>query len=192
MRNIKINTMRMFSLIAAVLSLGLVMAVSPLAASAAEIAENAAVTIAEEIGEDNAENAEDAPETISGEDTADNAEDAPETISGEDSAEDTDDSPVTVSSSGFSLIQPIHAHAEEGGAGGGGGSADSSFKTVIEFFVKWIGRIGGVVAFVGAVMFALAIKNNDAEAKQSALLTMIAGFVAAAVAAASNMFNMFA
>lgn len=188
MRNIKTNTMRMFSLIAAVLSLGLVMAVSPLAASAAEIAENAAVTIAEEIGEDNAENAEDAPETISGEDTADNAEDAPETISGED----TDDSPVTVSSSGFSLIQPIHAHAEEGGAGGGGGSADSSFKTVIEFFVKWIGRIGGVVAFVGAVMFALAIKNNDAEAKQSALLTMIAGFVAAAVAAASNMFNMFA
>ena len=192
MRNIKTNTMRMFSLIAAVLSLGLVMAVSPLAASAAEIAENAAVTIAEEIGEDNAENAEDAPETISGEDTADNAEDAPEIISGEDSAEDTDDSPVTVSSSGFSLIQPIHAHAEEGGAGGGGGSADSSFKTVIEFFVKWIGRIGGVVAFVGAVMFALAIKNNDAEAKQSALLTMIAGFVAAAVAAASNMFNMFA
>ena len=176
MRNIKTNTMRMFSLIAAVLSLGLVMAVSPLAASAAEIAENAAVTIAEEIGED----------------TAENAEDAPETISGEDSAEDTDDSPVTVSSSGFSLIQPIHAHAEEGGAGGGGGSADSSFKTVIEFFVKWIGRIGGVVAFVGAVMFALAIKNNDAEAKQSALLTMIAGFVAAAVAAASNMFNMFA
>jgi hypothetical protein len=192
MRNIKTNTMRMFSLIAAVLSLGLVMAVSPMAASATEIAENAAVTIAEEIGEDTAENAEDAPETISGEDTADNAEDAPETISGEDSAEDTDDSPVTVSSSGFSLIQPIHAHAEEGGAGGGGGSADSSFKTVIEFFVKWIGRIGGVVAFVGAVMFALAIKNNDAEAKQSALLTMIAGFVAAAVAAASNMFNMFA
>ena len=175
MRNIKTNTMRMFSLIAAVLSLGLVMAVSPLAASAAEIAENAAVTIAEEIGEDNAENAEDAPETISG----------------EDSVEDTDDSPVTVSSSGFSLIQPIHAHAEEGSAGGGS-SADSSFKTVIEFFVKWIGRIGGVVAFVDAVMFALAIKNNDAEAKQSALLTMIAGFVAAAVAAASNMFNMFA
>ena len=173
MRSVKTNAMRMFSLIAAVLSLGLVMAVSPMAASAAEIAENAAVTIAEEIGEDNAENAEDAPETISGEDTADNAEDAPETISGEDSAEDTDDSPVTVSSSGFSLIQPIHAHAEEGGAGGGGGSADSSFKTVIEFFVKWIGRIGGVVAFVGAVMFALAIKNNDAEAKQSALLTMI-------------------
>ena len=176
MKNVKTNTMRMFSLSAAVLSLGLVMAVSPLAASAAEIAENAAVTIAEEIGEN----------------TAENAEDAPETGSGEDSSEDTDDSPVTVSSSGFSLIQPIHAHAEEGGAGGGGGSADSSFKTVIEFFVKWIGRIGGVVAFVGAVMFALAIKNNDAEAKQSALLTMIAGFVAAAVAAASNMFNMFA
>ncbi len=163
MRNIKTNTMRMFSLIAAVLSLGLVMAVSPMAASAAEIAENAAVTIAEDA--------------------------ADVTVSGEEISEDTDDSPVTVSSSDFCLIQPIHAHAEEGAASGG--SADSSFTTVINFFVKWIGRIGGVVAFVGAVMFALAIKNNDAEAKQSALLTMIAGFVAAAVAAASSMFNMF-
>ena len=47
------------------------------------------------------------------------------------------------------------------------------------------------MAFVGAVMFALAIKNNEAEQKQSALLTMIAGFVAAAVAGASSMFNMF-
>ena len=163
MRNIKTSTMRMFSLIAAVLSLGLVMAVSPMAAFAAEIAENAAVTIAEDA--------------------------ADVTVSGEEISEDTDDSPVTISSSDFCLIQPIHAHAEEGAASGG--SADSSFTTVINFFVKWIGRIGGVVAFVGAVMFALAIKNNDAEAKQSALLTMIAGFVAAAVAAASSMFNMF-
>ena len=175
MRNVKTNTMRMFSLIAAVLTLGLVMAFSPVAASAAEITDSASVTIAEEVAEDTAEITEDTPETDSGEEVPGESEDAS----------------VTVSSWSFELIQPIHAHAAEGGTGGAS-SADSSFKTVIEFFVKWIGRIGGVVAFVGAVMFALAIKNNDAEAKQSALLTMIAGFVAAAVAATSNMFNMFA
>jgi hypothetical protein len=110
-------------------------------------------------------------------------------ITAETCTDDSDENHV-MTSADFELIPSIHAHAaEEGGAAGG--SADSSFTTVINFFVKWIGRIGGVVAFVGAVMFALAIKNNDAEQKQSALLTMIAGFVAAAVAGASSMFNMF-
>ena len=108
------------------------------------------------------------------------------TITAEMTTDDSDENHV-ITSADFELIPSIHAHAAEGG----GGSADSSFTTVINFFVKWIGRIGGVVAFVGAVMFALAIKNNDAEQKQSALLTMIAGFVAAAVAGASSMFNMF-
>ena len=111
------------------------------------------------------------------------------TITAETCTDDSDENHV-MTSADFELIPSIHAHAaEEDGAAGG--SADSSFTTVINFFVKWIGRIGGVVAFVGAVMFALAIKNNDAEQKQSALLTMIAGFVAAAVAGASSMFNMF-
>ena len=112
------------------------------------------------------------------------------TITAETCTDDSDENHV-MTSADFELIPSIHAHAAEGGGAASGGSADSSFTTVINFFVKWIGRIGGVVAFVGAVMFALAIKNNDAEQKQSALLTMIAGFVAAAVAGASSMFNMF-
>jgi hypothetical protein len=41
-------------------------------------------------------------------------------------------------------------------------------------------------------MFGLAIKNNDAEQKQSGLLTMVAGFVVAAVCGAADMFNLFA
>ena len=48
-----------------------------------------------------------------------------------------------------------------------------------------------MVAFVGAIMFALAIKNNDAEQKQAGLITMIAGFIVAALCAASNMFDLF-
>lgn len=100
---------------------------------------------------------------------------------------------------GLVMAVPLSASAAElpsipsvvmaGGAATG--SADSSFSQVITFFVTWIGRIGGVIAFVGAIMFALSIKNNDADAKQQALLTMIAGFVAVAVTGISSVFNMF-
>lgn len=92
----------------------------------------------------------------------------------------------------MSMAMPITAFAT-GGAGGTGGATgtDSAWQQVINFFITWIGRIGGVVAFVGAVMFALAIKNNDAEAKQSALLTMIAGFVCIGVKGISSVFGMF-
>ena len=69
-------------------------------------------------------------------------------------------------------------------AAGAGGGSEAAYKSTIEFFITWIRRIGMMVAFVGAIMFALAIKNNESDSKQNALLTMIAGFVAAAVAAA--------
>ena len=70
-------------------------------------------------------------------------------------------------------------------------TAESTYKTVIEFFITWLTRIGMLVGLVGAIMFALAIKSNDAEQKQAGLLTMVAGFVVAAVCGAANMFNLF-
>ncbi len=79
----------------------------------------------------------------------------------------------------------------DGGDGSGAKSSDQTFEDVIGFFVKWIRRIGMVIAFVGAIIFAFAIKNNDAEQKQAGLLTMIAGFVAAAICQAVDMFDMF-
>lgn len=78
---------------------------------------------------------------------------------------------------------------------GGGATLDSQtdgddqFKSVLTFFVKWIKRVGLLVAFVGGVMFALAIKNNDAEQKQAGLLTLVAGFVVAALCGAVDMFG---
>lgn len=81
----------------------------------------------------------------------------------------------------------VVAFAADGASGGG---SDAAWQNTISFFVKWITRVGMVVAFVGAVMFGLAIKNNDAEQKQQGLLTMIAGFVVAALCAASSMFGM--
>ena len=78
-----------------------------------------------------------------------------------------------------------------GSSGSGSSDADSSYKSVVEFFITWIRRIGALIAFVGAIMFALAIKNNDAEQKQNGLLTMVAGFVVVAVCTAINMFDLF-
>lgn len=68
---------------------------------------------------------------------------------------------------------------------------DDQFESVIKFFVKWIKRVGLLVAFVGGVMFALAIKNNDAEQKQAGLLTLVAGFVVSALCQAVDMFGIF-
>ncbi len=58
------------------------------------------------------------------------------------------------------------------------------FNEVVNFFATWIGRIGLVVGFIGAVQFGLAIKNDDADAKTRGLMTMAAGFVVFGVTAA--------
>lgn len=64
-----------------------------------------------------------------------------------------------------------------------------SFNKIITFFADWIGRIGLVVAFVGGIMFALAIKNDDAEAKTRGLMTLASGFVVFALTLSLDMFG---
>ena len=71
-------------------------------------------------------------------------------------------------------------------------SAVTAFNQVIGFFATWIGRIGLVVAFVGGVMFALAIKNDDAEAKTRGLMTLASGFVVFALTLSLNLFGITA
>ncbi len=98
--------------------------------------------------------------------------------------------------------QVPQAAAQQGGAALGNGnadydsssgntSADAAFRATVSVFITWIRRIGALVGFVGAIMFALAIKNNDAEQKQAGLLTMVAGFVVWAICQASSLFNIF-
>lgn len=101
---------------------------------------------------------------------------------------------LTNTSSDFEIVQL-------GAAGGGAGSSgtaldgntegDSQFQSVVNFFVKWLKRIGLLVAFVGGFMFCLAIKKNDADLKQDGLMTLVAGFAAAALCQAIDMFNIF-
>jgi len=86
----------------------------------------------------------------------------------------------------MNMVTAIYAFAATTEAGGAG---EEQFNSVIKFFATWIGRIGLVVGFIGAVMFGLAIKNDDADAKTRGLMTMASGFVVYAVTLALDMFG---
>lgn len=55
----------------------------------------------------------------------------------------------------------------------------------ITFFTTWIARVGGLVAFIGAIKFALSVKADDARDQLNAVLTMVSGFMI--MAAVNNM-----
>ncbi len=88
------------------------------------------------------------------------------------------------------LMSTVTAFADDT-SGGGGEIVDgnAAFNSVIGFFADWIGKIGLVVAFVGGIMFALAIKNDDAEAKTRGLMTLASGFVVFALTLSLNLFG---
>ncbi len=93
------------------------------------------------------------------------------------------------------LMTSASAFAAAPGGGTSGAAAvdgEAAFNEVIGFFATWIGRIGLVVAFVGGVMFALAIKNDDAEAKTRGLMTLASGFVVFALTLSLNLFGITA
>ena len=50
-------------------------------------------------------------------------------------------------------------------------------QTGLIFFGTWISRIGGLVAFIGAIKFALSMKSDDTREQIPALLTMVSGFM---------------
>lgn len=66
---------------------------------------------------------------------------------------------------------------------------DAMFDNVVGFFANWIGRIGLVVGFVGAIMFGLAIRSEDSDQKTRGLMTMASGFVVYAITRMLNLFG---
>lgn len=62
-------------------------------------------------------------------------------------------------------------------------------KGGIEFFSLWIARIGGIIAFIGAIKFALSIKDDNAKEQLLAVLIMVSGFMIKAAVSDLNIFN---
>lgn len=48
---------------------------------------------------------------------------------------------------------------------------------VIDVIATWLGRIGLIVAFFGAVQLALGFKNDDADGKVRGMKTLASGFL---------------
>lgn len=120
---------------------------------------------------------------------------SPAEITASASAIETENYSVSVSANAKDNTTQVMLMAADTTADTGTGTndttGDDTYQTVINFFVKWIKRVGLLVAFVGAIMFALAIKNSDADQKEKGILTMVAGFVVAAICFSADMFNLF-
>ena len=65
---------------------------------------------------------------------------------------------------------------------------NEAIKTGITFFSTWISRIGGIVAFIGAVKFALSVKSDDGKEQMTALLVLVSGFMIQAAVKSLNIF----
>lgn len=69
-------------------------------------------------------------------------------------------------------------------------SNTSSIDAFINFACDWLTKIGGVIALVGGVMFALGWQREDAEGKSRGLMTLMAGFMLVAIAQSKNLFGL--
>ena len=69
-------------------------------------------------------------------------------------------------------------------------SNTSSIDAFINFACDWLTKIGGVIALVGGVMFALGWQREDAEGKSRGLMSLMAGFMLVAIAQSKGIFGL--
>lgn len=69
-------------------------------------------------------------------------------------------------------------------------SNTNSIDQFIDFICDWLQKIGGIVALVGGVIFALGWQREDAEGKSRGLMTLMAGFMLVAISQAPNIFGL--
>jgi len=63
-----------------------------------------------------------------------------------------------------------------------GPDADTLWDTIANFVGTWVSRLGGVVLFIGGIMFAAGWRSDDAEARSRGVATMISGGMTMALA----------
>lgn len=61
------------------------------------------------------------------------------------------------------------------------GGADEVWDTITGQITKWVTRLGGMVAFIGGIMFALGWKRDDADQKSQGISTVVAGAMVIAI-----------
>lgn len=67
-------------------------------------------------------------------------------------------------------------------------NSDQLWNLVSTLIQKWVTRIGGVVVFVGGIMFGLGWKSDEPDQKTRGINTMAAGGIVIAVAALTAQF----
>lgn len=75
-------------------------------------------------------------------------------------------------------------HAEGEAVGG----AEELWDTLEEILTTWVARLGGVIIFVGGIMFALGWKDDDAAGKSRGISTVISGAIVMALAGMASLF----
>lgn len=106
---------------------------------------------------------------------------------------DEDDDTYTNNMSGYI---PGHIIMPLGGNGGNGGNngvtvADEVYHSMWDEVLKWVFRLGTAVLFVGALIFGLGWKDDNATTKENGLKVVIAGAIAMALSAGADMFHLF-
>lgn len=66
--------------------------------------------------------------------------------------------------------------------------ADTLWTTMSELIKTWVTRLGGVIMFVGGIMFGLGWKSDDADQKSRGISTIISGAIVIAMAALTSTF----
>jgi len=69
------------------------------------------------------------------------------------------------------------------------GAANTQFNEVVKFLAGWIGKLGLVVGFIGAIQTGFAFRNDDADQKTKGMRTAISGFVVYAITLSLNLFG---
>ena len=70
-----------------------------------------------------------------------------------------------------------------------GGTPNAAAASLISTLSLWIARVGGLVAFVGAIKLALSIKDEGSKEQMLAVLVMVSGFMIKAAVQNLGVFN---
>lgn len=88
------------------------------------------------------------------------------------------------------LMLALLTIASVAGATSGDPAGLDKLDKLIEVIATWLGRIGLIVAFFGAVQLALGFKGDDADGKIRGMKTLAAGFLVWGITQSLSLFGL--